>query len=125
MNCLKCGRETQEGQVFCQECLLEMERFPVKPGTAIQLPKRRESTAVRRTAKRKNASLEDQVKILRKRIRLLTVLLIFSLVLVAAFVYPTVRFLMRQPLAMGQNYSSVTTATAPSTTWATIGTDTP
>lgn len=38
MNCLKCGREIEEGQVFCNDCLVQMAKYPVKPGTAVQLP---------------------------------------------------------------------------------------
>lgn len=38
LNCLKCGREIEEGQVFCNDCLVQMAKYPVKPGTAVQLP---------------------------------------------------------------------------------------
>ena len=62
MNCLKCGRETSSEQCFCQDCLLDMEKYPVKPGTVIQLPKRREGSASRKNTKRRSVSLEDQVK---------------------------------------------------------------
>ena len=35
MNCMKCGRETQNEQVFCQDCLQEMEKYIVgKPQTS-------------------------------------------------------------------------------------------
>lgn len=34
MNCLKCGREIEEGQVFCNDCLVQMAKYPVKPGTS-------------------------------------------------------------------------------------------
>ena len=27
MVCMKCGREAPEGQAFCQECLMEMEKL--------------------------------------------------------------------------------------------------
>lgn len=40
LNCLKCGREIEEGQVFCNDCLVQMAKYPVKPGTAVQLPSR-------------------------------------------------------------------------------------
>jgi hypothetical protein len=38
MNCIRCGREIEEPNVFCEECLQEMEKQPVNPGTPIQLP---------------------------------------------------------------------------------------
>ena len=40
MSCMKCGKEVSEDQVFCPECLAEMERYPVKPGTPVLLPHR-------------------------------------------------------------------------------------
>ena len=40
MNCVKCGREIPEDQVFCEICLTEMENYPVKPGTAVHIPPR-------------------------------------------------------------------------------------
>ena len=40
MSCLKCGRETQESQVFCPACQKIMRNHPVKPGTVIHLPHR-------------------------------------------------------------------------------------
>ncbi len=46
MGCLKCGRDLDEGQVFCRECLKFMENHPVQPGTAVLLPTRREAPAV-------------------------------------------------------------------------------
>ena len=40
MYCMKCGKEVKENQVFCDACLVIMEKYPVKPGTHIQLPHR-------------------------------------------------------------------------------------
>ena len=39
--CMKCGKRTGKTQVFCDECLAVMEKYPVKPDVAIQLPKRK------------------------------------------------------------------------------------
>lgn len=38
MNCIKCGRELRNEQVFCCKCQENMELYPVKPGTPVQLP---------------------------------------------------------------------------------------
>ena len=38
--CLKCGKETAEKAIFCQQCQDDMGKYPVKPGTVIHLPKR-------------------------------------------------------------------------------------
>lgn len=42
MKCMKCGTAISSDQVFCESCRDEMERYPVKPGTPIQLPNRPE-----------------------------------------------------------------------------------
>ena len=80
MACLKCGRDTAEGQVFCPDCLAQMTRYPVQPGTIIQIPNRK-SSAQRRTAKRRSLTPEEQVKLLRARLRTLTVLFLVVLLL--------------------------------------------
>ena len=46
MYCMKCGREIEDGQAFCGDCLAVMEKYPVKPGTAVILPKRRRDLTV-------------------------------------------------------------------------------
>ena len=74
MFCLRCGKETREGQVFCDDCLNVMEEYPIKPGTVIQLPTRQDKPPARRPA-RKQRSLppEEQVPQLRRLIRRLAV----------------------------------------------------
>ena len=63
MNCMKCGREIEEGQVFCIDCLKDMEKYPVRPGTAVHLPKRPTYSPIRRVyTKRKTLSPEEVVK---------------------------------------------------------------
>ena len=108
MNCLKCGRETSGEQVFCEDCLLDMEKYPVKPGTVVILPKRRENTAPKKVTKRRIFPVEDQVKILKRHMVLLTALLVVCLVLIAVMVYPSVQYLMEDHFRPGQNYTSVT-----------------
>ena len=44
MACLRCGKPTEENQVFCPECLEVMESQPVKPDTPIQIPNRERRT---------------------------------------------------------------------------------
>lgn len=111
MNCLKCGRETGGEQVFCEDCLLEMAKYPVKPGTAVKLPERREPAPFRRALKRRTVSPEEQVKILRKRNRHLILALLISLITIALLIYPALCHLVEDHYKPGQNYSVVTTAT--------------
>ncbi len=110
MNCMKCGREVEQGQVFCESCREEMEKYPVKPGTAVQLPRRQEENSMKKLARRRTApSSEEQIRSLRNTIRLLLALLLVSFALIGVLLYPTVRQrLVGQELRPGQNYSSLT-----------------
>ena len=118
MNCMKCGREVESEQVFCEECLLEMKKYPVKPGTAVQLPIRRESSPARKTQpRRRTVSLEEQVRILKKRLWVLTGVLTVTIVLLLALIYPAVNFFIRNyHLRPGQNYTAIVSTDAPADT---------
>lgn len=111
MNCIKCGRETPSEQVFCEDCLLDMEKHPVKPGTVVLLPKRKETAAPKKTSKRRVLPLEDQVKVLRKRVRLLAVLLLIFICLSAALAKPAIDHMTEDHFKKGQNYHTVTVPT--------------
>lgn len=110
MNCMKCGRETLAEQVFCEECLLEMEKYPVRPGTVVQLPTRKESASPKKVSKRKAVSLEEQVRALKKRTRVLAICLTAAVALAAALAYPAVKYLLEDHFKIGQNYSSIVTS---------------
>ena len=90
MNCMKCGVEIPENQVFCDHCLSLMEQYPVKPGTHVQLPKRAQVTesAKKPVKKKRIPSLEEQIaglklKVLRQRLAI--AILVFALCLVSSF----------------------------------------
>lgn len=113
MNCLKCGRKMEEGRVFCTDCLVQMEKFPVKPGTAVILPNRNEPTSVRKASLRfhPTLTLEEQLRQLKRRIHRLTLALTIMLLLFAALAFYTGHLLRAQSQPRrGQNYSSVTTS---------------
>ena len=109
MNCMKCGRDIQEGQVFCIDCLKDMEKYPVRPGTMIHLPKRPAYPPIRRAApKRKAVSLEEIVKRQRKIIRRLSIALILALAAAALLAIPAAVHLMEtDEFVIGQNYSVI------------------
>ena len=110
MNCMKCGRETISEQVFCPDCLVEMEKYPVRPGTVVQLPMRKTASAAKKQpAKKRALPLEDQVKVLKKRCRILLLLLILVTALAAAMAAPTMEHLKENHFKIGQNYNTVTT----------------
>ena len=82
MNCMKCGVEIPETQVFCDHCLSVMAQYPVKPGTHIHLPKRdADAEAPKKAPKKKRGPTpEEQLSALRLkvlRLRLVAVILVF------------------------------------------------
>lgn len=62
--CIKCGREIAPNAVFCTECLEDMEKHPVAPGTPVVLHDK-PVFASRRAPNRKSRKPEDQVRSLK------------------------------------------------------------
>ena len=106
MNCLKCGKETVSEQVFCPECLQEMEKYPVRPGTVVQLPSQRLHNP-KKNPKRRAVPLEDQVKQLKKRLRMMTILFILAAGLAIILAFPALEHLTEDHFKIGQNYNTV------------------
>ena len=115
MNCAKCGREIQEGQVFCPICLEEMEGYPVKPGIVVHIPKRvdEEDDKTSLSWKRPVLSPEEQVRKLKKK--LLWLRLAVATLLIAGGV---LCFILGKAVTeldvrgiIGQNYSTVESGT--------------
>ena len=111
MGCIKCGRDTVSEQVFCPDCLAEMEKYPVRPGTVVQLPTRKGSAAVKKPTKKRAIPLEEQVKLLKKRVRNLTIALLIAAALAAALAVPAMEHLMEDQFKIGQNYNTVVPTT--------------
>lgn len=77
MSCIRCGRDTEDNQVFCVECLADMERHPVKPGTPIQLPVRMQQPSAKRTRFRlAESKWTDKIFLLKYIIFWLVVLIV-------------------------------------------------
>lgn len=90
MNCMRCGVEIPEAQVFCDHCLEVMEQYPVRSGIHIHLPKRdRVEEAPKKPVKKKRAlSPEEQISALKLkvlRLRLVAVILVFLVCVVSGF----------------------------------------
>ena len=113
MNCMKCGRETENDQVFCQDCLQIMKKYPVRPGTVVLLPRRRE-TIIKKTVKRHSIPLEEQVKILRKRLMIMWFVFVLCIALMLLMINPTLHYALDKHVEIGQNYSTVTANTSAS-----------
>ncbi len=90
MNCLRCGRDIDGENVFCNSCRNEMEAYPVKPGTPIQLPHRDEDALAKKKSKRKRpANPEEQIAALKRSLKksrrfsaFLIILLVFALAVI-------------------------------------------
>ena len=114
MNCLRCGRDTQDDHVFCEGCREEMEKYPVRPGTAVMLPRRMEEPAVKKIRRHVHTapSMEEQLHHLKHQrfwLSVISIVLAAALVSVAAFTAVQWREKIHRP---GQNYSAMET-TAP------------
>ena len=107
MNCMKCGRETQEENVFCQSCLLVMDRYPIQPGTVVLLPRHRESSVNKKNIKRRTLSAEEKNYKLRKIVKVLSILLTIAVIAIVLMIKPTIHYMMDDHFEIGQNYSSV------------------
>ena len=108
MGCLKCGAETDSGQVFCRACLEDMQQYPVKPDTAIQLPRRDEQHAEKAQAIRREPTAKEQVVRLRTAIKwLLAVIALLSVLLCLTGVL-LIHTLNTQPADnnLGKNYTT-------------------
>jgi hypothetical protein len=112
MNCMKCGRDISAEQVFCDSCLQTMEKYPVKPDTAVQLPRRSlQGAPKKQPVRRRQIPPEEQVTALKKRCRRLTfAVVLLCLLLLAA---GAVIFLQMKPdpasIPIGRNYTIDTT----------------
>ena len=111
MSCMKCGRDIEEGQVFCPDCLAVMERYPVKPGIAIQLPGKKEHPVQKKAhvKRRQPPAPEEVILKLKRRLKMIVILWLVTLLLLAATIYPTVEFIRDHALPqLGQNYTTIT-----------------
>lgn len=81
MYCLKCGNETLDEKIFCEDCLLLAQRYPIKPGTPIQLP--RHDQQKKNLSQKRTIGPEEQVEALRKALRRTRVLLFLMAIALA------------------------------------------
>lgn len=82
MNCMRCGRETSENEIFCDECLQDMQRHPVDPTTPVILPNREKRIPSKRTNFRVAASKWED-RIFRLRYLIFWLVMIILLLLIA------------------------------------------
>ena len=109
MNCLKCGKETIESQVFCPQCQEKMSKHPVKPGAVIHLSQRVVPLSDKKSAvKSREDAPQNQLLQLRKLIRwLIATITLLSLLLCAA-AGMLIQTLTKESFtpAIGRNYTT-------------------
>jgi len=110
MNCMKCGRETADDQVFCELCLKEMESSPVKPGTVVLIPSRQEEEIRKNPHRRKPLPTpSEQIIRLKKKLLWTRIALALLLLLCGLLCFAVGRVAIEWDAGniMGQNYSTV------------------
>lgn len=110
MNCLKCGKETEHGQVFCPDCQNGMQEYPVDPGTVVHLPHRDPAWDKKPTFEKEQTESEIIAK-LRRLIRWLTLtvgILTLLVCLLAGLLFAGLGD-SSVDLNIGKNYSTVGT----------------
>lgn len=114
MNCMKCGREIEEGQAFCPYCLVDMESYPVKPGTVIFLPNQQaQPQPPKKSILRHKPQLppEEQLPALKRKLWVLRAVSVLLIILLTVLGYITSRVITELDIQrlLGQNYSTVET----------------
>ena len=82
MECMKCGRQTDENNVFCKDCLSDMAKYPIKPDTPVVLPQRKKKE--RKSPQKKMVKPEEIIEQLNKKIKRLRICVAVLLLLFAA-----------------------------------------
>ncbi len=86
MKCMRCGTEIAPDSVFCEACMAEMEKHPVKPGTPVTLPRREDHPTPKRS-KRRTVKAEEQVHILHRVVNWLLIMVIVLALALTATIY--------------------------------------
>lgn len=104
MACMKCGKDTQDGWMFCPHCLEVMEAYPVKPDIHIQLPVRNRVAAPKKQTRKTRIDPKDaKIAAQRVQIRWLWVVVITLLLAVAVLLLRSPEILAEDKI--GQNYT--------------------
>lgn len=116
MSCLRCGKNTEETQAFCSECLALMEKHPVKPGIAIHLPNRNPASPEKKASVRlREPTATEQVEHLRKTVRWLLGMIAALSVLLLLTAGMLLHVMDKQSVSgnIGKNYTTFDNGTQP------------
>ena len=111
MNCMKCGREVDEGQVFCDTCVGCMEHEPIKMNTPVLIPAQPPKKS---SPRRPVINPEEEVKRLEKlnqNLFLILVLMFTTILLLLAYVFN--QEVLQAVEELGRNYHVVETGAMP------------
>ena len=111
--CMKCGRETKEDAVFCEECLDYMDRHPVPPNTLVYVPSEKDRAAVKKqSTAHPVASTDEQIKRLNQKVHALGLLFALALGMAVFFGLLSVDALHDLNVSnfMGKNYTAITSS---------------
>lgn len=114
VGCLKCGKETQTSQVFCDECLEVMQQYPVRPDIAIQLPQRN-ARGQERAVGPQELSAEEELLRLRRMLRWLVgfvAVLAVLLMICAGLLLQDIPSNTPKP-DIGKNYTTIDSTSTP------------
>ena len=109
MQCMKCGRDTDADQVFCQDCLGEMDQYPVKPDAPVVLPHHSSNVFPKKMPAKRTLTSDELERKLKRRTRLLSALLSVAVLMAMAFGYISWKLYHEysNKFLPGQNYSVV------------------
>ncbi len=116
MGCLKCGRKTENNQVFCPACQEVMRQHPIKPGTIVHIPRRSAPTSDKTASETQwETTPAGQVDRLRRSVRWLTAAIVVLSLLLCITAGMLIRTLLHSAnqSAIGRNYTTSQTDTNP------------
>ena len=85
MQCMKCGLEIPDTQVFCDGCLEMMDKYPVKPGTPVNILPRKPAEKTQRKIVLSSRELYLRERKANRRLRIVVLALALTLTAVVAF----------------------------------------
>ena len=109
MDCMKCAKAVSGSNIFCDECLAEMEQYPVKPGTAVLLPNRPTQNIVHKRSARRTKKPEEQISTLKKWVTFFCVFCSLLIVALTLSILLNLHLLGEKEFSIlpGQNYRCV------------------
>ena len=108
VNCMKCGKEVSEGQAFCQECLKVMEQYPVRSGTYVRIPPRKDYEDAKQPRRKKEMTQEEQIALLQVKVHWLSIAVVTLLaasILMGMFILKDLLLPEEPAITMSRNYT--------------------